>query len=187
MRPTWNNVTQAPGEFIRQFQDWRDEIFNYKSAVQSEIAVSMKMALLLQHIQGDIRSHLLLTENLAKPNFEDAEKKVEEYYRNVYVDNNFGGVNGVKGKYYKGKGKDNREKVTTETTAKQAKEKVTRVTTRTTKKEKESTPQDHTMSKEKATEATQTTTVDPKEVTTTTAEKKAKAKDDRQRLLHSSR
>eukprot|EP00971_Amphidinium_carterae_P023112 456056-Amphidinium_carterae.1 len=79
MRPTWNNVTQAPGEFIRQLQSWRDEIFNYETTVQSEIAVSMKMALLMQHIQpmiqGDIRSHLLLTENLAKPNFEDATRK----------------------------------------------------------------------------------------------------------------
>eukprot|EP00971_Amphidinium_carterae_P342825 6482260-Amphidinium_carterae.1 len=40
------------------------------------------MALLMQHIQGDIRSQLLLTEDLAKPNFEDAAKKVEDYYRN---------------------------------------------------------------------------------------------------------
>eukprot|EP00971_Amphidinium_carterae_P110441 2187902-Amphidinium_carterae.3 len=95
MKPTWNNVSQAPGEFIRQFQNWRDEIFNYKTTVSTEIAPSMKMALLMQHIQGDIRSHLLLTENLATPNFEDAAK-VEEYYRNVYADNNNGGVNGMK-------------------------------------------------------------------------------------------
>eukprot|EP00971_Amphidinium_carterae_P199168 3952794-Amphidinium_carterae.1 len=102
MRPTWNNVTQAPGEFIRQFQNWRDEIFNYDSTVQSEIAVFMKMALLMQHIQGDIRSHLLLTKDLAKPNFEDSARKVEEYYCNVYVDNNSGGVSAMKGKYSKG-------------------------------------------------------------------------------------
>eukprot|EP00971_Amphidinium_carterae_P064161 1270156-Amphidinium_carterae.1 len=76
------------------------------TTVQSEIAVSMKMALLTQHIQGDTRSHLLLTENLATPNFEDAARKVEEYYRNVYVDNNFGGVNGMEAKYNKCKGKD---------------------------------------------------------------------------------
>eukprot|EP00971_Amphidinium_carterae_P095165 1882706-Amphidinium_carterae.2 len=101
MRPTWNNVTQAPGEFIRQFQN-----------------------------QGDIRSHLLLTENSAKPNFLDAAKKVEEYYRNVYVDNNFGGVHGLKGNITKEKTK--REKETTETTSNQAKERVTRVTIRAT-------------------------------------------------------
>eukprot|EP00971_Amphidinium_carterae_P331056 6464423-Amphidinium_carterae.1 len=92
MRPTWNNVTQTPRELIRQSQNWRDEIF------------SIKMALLM-HIQGDIRSHLL-KENL----FEDAAKKVEEYHRNVYVDNNFGGVNGMKGKYNKGKGRDKKGK-----------------------------------------------------------------------------
>eukprot|EP00971_Amphidinium_carterae_P126051 2497296-Amphidinium_carterae.3 len=71
------------------------------------------MALLMQHIQGDIRSHLLLTENLATPNFEDSAKKVEECYRNVYADNNNGGVNGMKGKYYKGpvvKGKGKEKK-----------------------------------------------------------------------------
>eukprot|EP00971_Amphidinium_carterae_P313321 6226820-Amphidinium_carterae.1 len=103
MKPTWNQVSQAPGKLIRQFQNWRDKIFNYESTVSTEIAPSVKMALVMQHIQGDIRSHLLLTENLATPNFEDAAKKVEEYYRNVYSDNNNGGVNGMKGKYYKGK------------------------------------------------------------------------------------
>eukprot|EP00971_Amphidinium_carterae_P034774 684572-Amphidinium_carterae.1 len=82
MKPTWNNVSQAPGEFIRQFQYWRDEIYNYENKVSTEIAPSMRMAVLMQHIQGDIRSHLLLTENLATPNYEDAAKKVEEYYRN---------------------------------------------------------------------------------------------------------
>eukprot|EP00971_Amphidinium_carterae_P046713 920537-Amphidinium_carterae.1 len=57
------------------------------------------MALLMQH---NIRSHLLLAENLAKPNFEDSAKKVEEYHRNVYVDNNFGGVTGVYGGFRSG-------------------------------------------------------------------------------------
>eukprot|EP00971_Amphidinium_carterae_P028576 562616-Amphidinium_carterae.2 len=37
------------------------------------------MALLMQHIQGDIRSHLLLTVNLTKPEFEQAATKVEDY------------------------------------------------------------------------------------------------------------
>eukprot|EP00971_Amphidinium_carterae_P042604 837694-Amphidinium_carterae.2 len=92
MKPTWNNVTQSPSEFIRHFQNWRDEIFNYKTTMQTEIATSMKMALLMQYIQGDIRSRLLLTQNLATANFDDAAAKVEDYYRNVYIDNNNGGI-----------------------------------------------------------------------------------------------
>eukprot|EP00971_Amphidinium_carterae_P242620 4817293-Amphidinium_carterae.1 len=29
MRPTWNNIQQPPGEFIKNFQNWRDEIMQY--------------------------------------------------------------------------------------------------------------------------------------------------------------
>eukprot|EP00971_Amphidinium_carterae_P088283 1746423-Amphidinium_carterae.1 len=87
MKPPWDNVTQQPSEFIRQFQNWRDEIFNHESTVQTEIATSMKMALLMQSIQGDIRSHLLLNtwtwRNAA------SNQQLRRYYRNVYVDNNY--------------------------------------------------------------------------------------------------
>eukprot|EP00971_Amphidinium_carterae_P067191 1330143-Amphidinium_carterae.1 len=86
MKPTWNNTTQTPTEFIKTFQNWRDEIFNYETAV-SEIASTMKMTLLINNIQGDIKSYLLLNVNLAKADFEDAATKVEDYYRNVYIDN----------------------------------------------------------------------------------------------------
>eukprot|EP00971_Amphidinium_carterae_P309110 6142490-Amphidinium_carterae.2 len=82
MKPTWNNTTQQPSEFIRQFQNWRDEIYNYETTLRSEIAPSMKLATLLQNIQGDIKSHLLLNTNMANPNFEESATKVEEYYRN---------------------------------------------------------------------------------------------------------
>eukprot|EP00971_Amphidinium_carterae_P335755 6471763-Amphidinium_carterae.4 len=125
--------------------------------------------------------HPLLTENLAKPNFDDAAK-VEEYYRNVYVDNNFAGVHGLKGKY--SKGKDKKGKGDYRDYSQQAKEKVTQASTSHTTKEKEkgNTAQDHTMSKddEKATRATPATTVDPKKVITTTAEEKAKEKDQKE-------
>eukprot|EP00971_Amphidinium_carterae_P188872 3749507-Amphidinium_carterae.1 len=80
----------------------------------------MKMTLLIQHIQGDIKSYLLLHVNLATADFEDAATKVEDYYRNVYIDNNNGGGIQALGKpkggkyggkpYYqkrKGKGKGN--------------------------------------------------------------------------------
>eukprot|EP00971_Amphidinium_carterae_P272051 5399308-Amphidinium_carterae.1 len=65
------------------------------------------MAILMQHIQGDIRSHLLLNVNLAKADFDDAATKVEDYYRSVYIDNNNpGGIQALgKGKPWKGKGK----------------------------------------------------------------------------------
>eukprot|EP00971_Amphidinium_carterae_P202401 4016026-Amphidinium_carterae.1 len=60
------------------------------------------MAFLVQYIQGDIRSHLLLTQNLATANFDDAATKVEDYYRNVYIDNNNpGGIQAFKGKPWK--------------------------------------------------------------------------------------
>eukprot|EP00971_Amphidinium_carterae_P141264 2799001-Amphidinium_carterae.2 len=143
---------------------------------------SMKMALLMQHIQGDIRSHLLQTEDLARPNFEDAAKKVEEYYRNVYADNNNGGVNGMKGIKSTTKVKERRRKAKeSTTTTTQAKEKNIRVTTRSIRKgsQKESTHHDPTTSKEKAkaTKATHATTIDPKGATATMAEDEAKEKD----------
>eukprot|EP00971_Amphidinium_carterae_P092754 1836725-Amphidinium_carterae.2 len=111
MKPTWNNATQQPSEFIRQFQNWRDEIYNYESTVRSEIAPSMKMALLLQHIQGDIKSYVQLNTDMANPNFENATMKVEDYYRSVYIDNNYSTrVSGLRGKYGKGKDKGRKGK-----------------------------------------------------------------------------
>eukprot|EP00971_Amphidinium_carterae_P077712 1536544-Amphidinium_carterae.2 len=77
MKPTWNNTQQQLSEFIKNFQNWRDEIFNYENTV-SEIADSLEMALLIQHIQGDIKSYLLLNHNLSTSNFDDATTKVEE-------------------------------------------------------------------------------------------------------------
>eukprot|EP00971_Amphidinium_carterae_P158678 3145659-Amphidinium_carterae.2 len=70
----------------------------------------MKMAMLLENIQGDIQSHLLLTTNMATPNFDKAATIVEDYYRNVYIDNNYsaGTHGGLNGKY--GKGKHNKGK-----------------------------------------------------------------------------
>eukprot|EP00971_Amphidinium_carterae_P123466 2445201-Amphidinium_carterae.2 len=70
------------------------------------------MALLMQCSQGDIRSHLLLTQNLATANFDDAATKVKDYCRNVYIDNiNPGGIQAFKGgKPWKGKGKDKHKK-----------------------------------------------------------------------------
>eukprot|EP00971_Amphidinium_carterae_P350923 6491808-Amphidinium_carterae.4 len=87
MKPTRNNTTQSPTEFIKTFQNWRDEIFNYEQAV-SEIGSTMKMTLLIQHIQGDIK--------------------------NVYIDNSSGGGIQALGKPkkpwkpWKGKGNDDK-------------------------------------------------------------------------------
>eukprot|EP00971_Amphidinium_carterae_P062467 1236272-Amphidinium_carterae.1 len=52
---TWNtfknhesNVAQQqPGDFIKNFQNWRDEIYNYENSA-TEIDSSMKIALLLR-------------------------------------------------------------------------------------------------------------------------------------------
>eukprot|EP00971_Amphidinium_carterae_P110143 2181921-Amphidinium_carterae.3 len=88
MKPTWNNTTQSPTDFIKTFQNWRDEIYEQSVA---NLPSAMKMTLLIQNIHGHIKSHLLLTTNLAKANFDDSATKVEDYYRNVYIDNNNGG------------------------------------------------------------------------------------------------
>eukprot|EP00971_Amphidinium_carterae_P017864 352049-Amphidinium_carterae.1 len=45
--------------------------------------------------QGDIKSWLLMNTNLATDEFDNSANKVEEYYRNVYIDNNGGQVAGV--------------------------------------------------------------------------------------------
>eukprot|EP00971_Amphidinium_carterae_P015539 306747-Amphidinium_carterae.1 len=84
MRPTWNNIQQPSGKFIKNFQNWRDEIYNYDNTV-SEIASTMKMALFMQNIQAD---------------FDDAATKVEDY-RKVYIDNNNPGGIQALGKPYK--------------------------------------------------------------------------------------
>eukprot|EP00971_Amphidinium_carterae_P124876 2473735-Amphidinium_carterae.1 len=47
MRPTWNNVTQQPNEFIKTFQNWRDEIYNYEQSV-TELPKEMKMTLIIR-------------------------------------------------------------------------------------------------------------------------------------------
>eukprot|EP00971_Amphidinium_carterae_P213571 4238474-Amphidinium_carterae.1 len=94
MKPTWNNSTQPPTEFIKTFRNWRDEIYNYEQAL-AELPSVMKMTLLIQNIQGDIKSHLLLTQNLATASFDDSCMKVEDYCRNVYIDNNGGQVAGL--------------------------------------------------------------------------------------------
>eukprot|EP00971_Amphidinium_carterae_P016748 330348-Amphidinium_carterae.1 len=82
MKPTWNNVTQQPNEFIKTlFQTWRDEIYNYEQSV-THLPGEMKMTLLIQNIQGDIKSHMLMNYNLSTANFDDSCTRVEDYYRN---------------------------------------------------------------------------------------------------------
>eukprot|EP00971_Amphidinium_carterae_P022358 440878-Amphidinium_carterae.1 len=71
MKPTWNNTTQPPNEFIKMFQNWRDEIYNYEQAI-AELPSSMKMTLLIQNVQGDIKSHLHLNVKLSTADFDDS-------------------------------------------------------------------------------------------------------------------
>eukprot|EP00971_Amphidinium_carterae_P272742 5413187-Amphidinium_carterae.1 len=50
------------------------------------------MTLLIQHIKGDIRSHMLMTYNMPTADFDDSCTKIEEYCRNVYIDNSSGQI-----------------------------------------------------------------------------------------------
>eukprot|EP00971_Amphidinium_carterae_P056822 1123389-Amphidinium_carterae.1 len=54
------------------------------------------MTILIQHIKGDIRSHMLTTYNLPTADFDDSCTKVEDYYHNVYIDNSGGQVSLLK-------------------------------------------------------------------------------------------
>eukprot|EP00971_Amphidinium_carterae_P049491 975006-Amphidinium_carterae.2 len=94
MKPTWNNVNQQPNEFIKTFQHWRDEIYNYEQSI-AELPSEMKMTLLIQSIQGDTKSHMLMNYKLSTANFNESCTRVEDYHRNVYVDNSAGQVAGV--------------------------------------------------------------------------------------------
>eukprot|EP00971_Amphidinium_carterae_P165743 3285382-Amphidinium_carterae.1 len=94
MQPKWNNVTQPPSEFIKTFQTWRDEIHNYEQSV-TELPQEMKMTLLIQNIAGDIKSHMLMNYKLTTADFDESATRVEDYYRNVYVDNSSGQIAGL--------------------------------------------------------------------------------------------
>eukprot|EP00971_Amphidinium_carterae_P204191 4051957-Amphidinium_carterae.1 len=94
MKATWNNTTQPPNEFIKTFQNWRDEIYNYEQSA-AELPSEMKMTLLIQNIQGDIKSHMLMNYKLSTSNFDESCTRVEDYYRNVYIDNSEGQVAGL--------------------------------------------------------------------------------------------
>eukprot|EP00971_Amphidinium_carterae_P345958 6487169-Amphidinium_carterae.1 len=179
-KPTWNNATQSPSEFIRHFSNWRDDIYNYENTV-SEIAATIKLATLLQHIQGEVRAHLLLNFDLANPDFDAAITKVEEYYRNVYIDNNYS---------TRDETEEEKEKATTQiNNQKEEKDiptinKATHPTPRAEEKE-ESTAHDLTTSNEKEKEVTRvitTTTTQEKGNTTHPTSTRAKEKRKTQRI-----
>eukprot|EP00971_Amphidinium_carterae_P088479 1750606-Amphidinium_carterae.3 len=96
----WNNNTQQPNEFVRQVNHWRDEIANYEENTSTTIADAIKTSMLVNRLQGEVRSHLLLTSDLSTPDFDKDAKTVEDYYRNVYIDKELtSGANAFKGKY----------------------------------------------------------------------------------------
>eukprot|EP00971_Amphidinium_carterae_P024473 482456-Amphidinium_carterae.1 len=94
MTPTWNNVNQQPSEFIKTFQTWRDEIYNYEQSV-TELPQEIKMTLLVQNTKGDIRSHMLMNYRLTTADFDESATRVEDYYRTVYIDNTGGQIAGL--------------------------------------------------------------------------------------------
>eukprot|EP00971_Amphidinium_carterae_P284611 5650764-Amphidinium_carterae.1 len=71
MKPTWNNVNQQSNVFIKTSQTWRDEIYNYEQTV-TDLPREMQMTLLIQNIQGDIKSNMLMNYNLSTANFDDS-------------------------------------------------------------------------------------------------------------------
>eukprot|EP00971_Amphidinium_carterae_P338734 6476229-Amphidinium_carterae.1 len=64
------------------------------------------MTILVQQIKGDIKSHILLTQDIATADFEATCTKIEDFYRNVYTNDATGSVGALRGKkgYRKGKG-----------------------------------------------------------------------------------
>eukprot|EP00971_Amphidinium_carterae_P147633 2926253-Amphidinium_carterae.1 len=105
MKPTWNNNTQQPSEFIRQFQNWRDEIFNYESNGEtrsSTTSLQFQTSQELSRWRYYYRTcRVKLDHTYHSPSTWQTPtlrrrllRSIEEYYRNVYLDNNYStGVN----------------------------------------------------------------------------------------------
>eukprot|EP00971_Amphidinium_carterae_P124264 2461685-Amphidinium_carterae.1 len=152
------------------------------------------MTLLIQNVQGDIKSWLLMNTNLATADFDTSANKVEEYYRNVYIDNSGGQIAGLqkpkpwkswkpwkprkpkKGKGGKGKdyGKDKGLSKVARTVSNLGKD--------LTKVEKESTGK-MTTTKAKEKEKVATTVTESRKATTTGKEK-TKATEESHKVHH---
>eukprot|EP00971_Amphidinium_carterae_P286569 5689279-Amphidinium_carterae.2 len=89
MNPMWSNINQQPNEFVRQFNfnHWRDEIAKNEESPSTTIADAIKTSMFVNRLQGEVRSHLLLTSDMRTPDFDKGAKTVEDYYRDVYIDN----------------------------------------------------------------------------------------------------
>eukprot|EP00971_Amphidinium_carterae_P201167 3992070-Amphidinium_carterae.2 len=106
--PTWD-VNQSKLDFVKTFTTWRGKIHQYEQQTKP-LDTQTKMTVLLNRLRSAAREHLLLTTDLLDSEYEKAIKMVEEYYRNVYINNEQGDLNAFKGKCYKGKGKHSKGK-----------------------------------------------------------------------------
>eukprot|EP00971_Amphidinium_carterae_P182175 3615325-Amphidinium_carterae.2 len=77
MKTTWNNTTQQPSVFIRLFQNWHDEIYNYENATQAEISQSMEWHYYYKHPRRHKVSPTTQREH-ATPDFDKTATKVED-------------------------------------------------------------------------------------------------------------
>eukprot|EP00971_Amphidinium_carterae_P196397 3897010-Amphidinium_carterae.1 len=59
---------------------------------------SVEMTVLVNKLEGLVQSHLLLNIDMTKPDFDKAAKVVEDYYRNVYIENGYTTNAAFKGK-----------------------------------------------------------------------------------------
>eukprot|EP00971_Amphidinium_carterae_P260782 5173520-Amphidinium_carterae.1 len=60
---------------------------NYIEETNITIADAIRTSMLVNRVHGEVQAHFLLTNDLNNPDFNKAAKIVEEYYRNVYIDN----------------------------------------------------------------------------------------------------
>eukprot|EP00971_Amphidinium_carterae_P154837 3070202-Amphidinium_carterae.1 len=101
---TWNNATQQPNYFVRQFKQWRDEIYNYEETTGTTFSDAFKTTMFINRLRGEVRAHLLLNKDMNKSDFNKAAKAVNDDYKNVYIENDYTtNTNAFKGK--KGKRK----------------------------------------------------------------------------------
>eukprot|EP00971_Amphidinium_carterae_P108562 2149469-Amphidinium_carterae.1 len=88
----------------------RDEIFQCDETTGNALDDNVKMTILLNRnrLKGAMQNHFLLNIDMTKPDFDKAEKAVEDCYRHVYSENDYTtNINAFKGKKGQGKGKYN--------------------------------------------------------------------------------
>eukprot|EP00971_Amphidinium_carterae_P214739 4261316-Amphidinium_carterae.1 len=71
MQPMWKTGMNNTA-FIRAFTMWRDELFQHKDPMKTQLTKAVKVALLLNRLSGPVKNHLLLNMNVRDPDFDAA-------------------------------------------------------------------------------------------------------------------